>query len=131
MKRSVQFIVVHCTSKYPQKKGSYHYKVKRNGEVLQRLGGKHNCEISEITGFPCISIIYEGNAKGGDEHTPTHRQEQALFDKIVQLSEHYREAQIVGAHDLTGEPKPLFDLKTWLANYVPDLELEPDLDFAA
>ncbi|MGZ4038466.1 MAG: hypothetical protein ACXVPQ_11600 [Bacteroidia bacterium] len=131
MKRSVQFIVVHCTSKYPQKKGAYHYKVKRSGEVLQRLGEKHNCEISEITGCPCISIIYAGNAKDGDQHIPTPRQEQALFDKIVQLSERYRDAQIVGAHDLTGEPKPLFDLKAWLANYVPDLELELDLEFAA
>ena len=46
-----------------------------------------------------------------------------MFDIIVALTERYPKAQVLGHRDFPGVAKacPSFDVKTWLANYTPDI----------
>ena len=49
----------------------------------------------------------------------------AKFDKIVELTERYPQAKVIGHRDFPNVAKacPSFDVKTWLANYQPDIHL--------
>ena len=55
----------------------------------------------------------------------TRAQETAMFNKIVELTERYPQAKVVGHRDFPGVNKacPSFDVKTWLANYTPDIDM--------
>jgi N-acetylmuramoyl-L-alanine amidase len=46
-----------------------------------------------------------------------------MFDLIVSLTEKYKGASVLGHRDFPNVAKacPSFDVKTWLANYTPNL----------
>ncbi len=142
MKREVKFIVIHCTATQPETaiesiqrywrevKGwkdtpGYHYIIKANGEVIKLLDESKNSYGVYAHNSECISISYIGgiDKTGKPKDTRTRKQEVAMFNKIVELSNRYPQAKIVGHRDFPDVKKacPSFDVKTWLANYKPDL----------
>jgi N-acetylmuramoyl-L-alanine amidase len=139
--RNIKYIVVHCTAT-PQNTTidsilrfwkdvrkwhapGYHYVVKPDGEIVQLLDEKlisngafgHNPE--------CVHIAYIGgiDKDGKPLDNRTDRQRHSLFDKLVELSERYPQARILGHRDFPNVAKacPSFDVKSWLASYTPDL----------
>lgn len=139
MQRNIKYIVLHCTDtpshatveaikKYwKEKRGwdspGYHYIVKANGEVVQLLSEKLVSNGVKGYNHESINIAYIGgkfkDGKEGD--TRTVQQEDAMFDKIVELINRYPNAEIKGHRDFPNVAKtcPNFDAKTWLQNYVP------------
>jgi N-acetylmuramoyl-L-alanine amidase len=141
-KRQVKYIVIHCTATQPETtiesiqrywkevKGwkdvpGYHYIVKTSGEVIKLLDESKNSYGVYAHNNECISISYIGgiDKAGKPKDTRTRKQETAMFNKIVELSNRYPNAKIVGHKDFPEVKKacPSFDVKTWLANYKPDL----------
>ncbi|MDP3558102.1 MAG: N-acetylmuramoyl-L-alanine amidase [Bacteroidota bacterium] len=143
-KRNIKFIVIHCTATQPNAKleniqkywkevkgwkdvPGYHYIIKTNGEVVKLLDENKNSYGVYAHNNECISLSYIGgiDASGKAKDTRTRKQETAMFDKIVELTERYPEAKVVGHRDFAGVKKacPSFDVKTWLSNYTPDLDI--------
>lgn len=143
MKRDIRFIVVHCTATTPDAKvqdiqrywketlkwenPGYHYLIKRDGQIVQLQdealiangvkGNNHNSiHVSYIGGV-------DKDGKPKDNRTP--QQLEAMFEKLVELSEKYPKAKIVGHRDFPGVKKacPSFDVRSWLASYEPDMDL--------
>ena len=153
--RTIKYIVVHCTGTVPDasiesikrywtnelkwKNPGYHYIIKRNGEIVKineeenisngaRNHNKHSIHISYIGGL-------DKTGKPSDNRTDA--QKHALFNKLVQLSEKYPGAVILGHRDLSPDKDgngiiepfewvkncPGFDMREWLKNYTPDLGL--------
>jgi len=139
MKRTIEYIVVHCTATPPEakvenivrywkeqlgwKNPGYHYIIKRNGEIVQLLSedqvsngvknyNQHSVHISYIGGV-------DKDLKPFDNRTD--EQKHALFNKVVELSNRYPGAEIKGHRDFPGVIKacPSFDVKKWLKEYVP------------
>jgi len=141
--RQINYIVVHCTATPPtatveaikkywkEVKGwgdtpGYHYLIHRNGEIEELLDESkisygaygHNPE--------CVHISYIGgideNGKPLDNRTSA--QKHSMFDKLVELSEKYASAKILGHRDFPNVAKacPSFDVREWLRNYEPDLK---------
>ncbi|TRU49813.1 MAG: N-acetylmuramoyl-L-alanine amidase [Microcystis aeruginosa Ma_QC_Ca_00000000_S207] len=142
MKRDIQFIVVHCTATTPDakvqdivrywtqtlgwKNPGYHYLIKRDGQVVQlqdeskiangvKGNNEHSIHVSYIGG-----VDREGKPK--DNRTP--QQQESMFEKLVELSEKYPKAKIVGHRDFPGVKKacPSFDVRSWLASYEPNMD---------
>lgn len=143
-KRNIKFIVIHCTATQPNAKlenikrywkevkgwkdvPGYHYIIKANGEVAKLLDESKNSYGVYAHNSECISLSYIGgiDASGKAKDTRTRAQETAMFDKIVELTERYPDAKVVGHRDFAGVKKacPSFDVKKWLANYTPDLDI--------
>src|SRR3954468_4696176 len=141
-KREVKYIVIHCTATQPDTKiesikkywkevkgwkdvPGYHYIIKTNGEVVKLLDENKNSYGVYAHNSECISLSYIGgiDKEGKPKDTRTRAQENAMFDKIVELTERYPEAKVIGHRDFPGVRKacPSFDVKSWLANYTPDL----------
>jgi N-acetylmuramoyl-L-alanine amidase len=139
--RNVKFIVIHCTATQPdtsiesikkywkEVKGwkdvpGYHYIIKPNGEIIKLLDEDKNSYGVYAHNNECISISYIGgiDKQGKPKDTRTRKQENAMFYKVIELSNRYPEAKIVGHRDFAGVKKacPSFDVKKWLANYLPD-----------
>lgn len=143
MKRDIRFIVVHCTATTTDAKvqdiqrywketlkwenPGYHYLIKRDGQIVQLQdealiangvkGNNHNSiHVSYIGGV-------DKDGKPKDNRTP--QQLEAMFEKLVELSEKYPKAKIVGHRDFPGVKKacPSFDVRSWLASYEPDMDL--------
>jgi N-acetylmuramoyl-L-alanine amidase len=149
--KNVKYIVVHCTEtpptatieelkRLPEKETGWslrntnHFIVARNGETkwLFKYRKYSDCMLNK----DCIHIAYIGgiDKEGKPVDNRTQRQEDALFDKLVELSTRYPQAEIVGYRDLPGieSTSPCFDVKKWVANYEPDfLELEYETELAA
>lgn len=140
--RNVKYIVIHCTATSPKTtiesiqkywrevKGwkdvpGYHYIIKNSGEIIKLLDESKNSYGVYAHNNECISISYIGgiDKDGKAKDTRTKEQEVALFDKIVELTELYPNAKVLGHRDFKGVKKacPCFDVKTWLENYKPDL----------
>jgi N-acetylmuramoyl-L-alanine amidase len=141
--RKIKYIVVHCTATPPDatiesikrywkenlgwKNPGYHYIIKRSGEVVA-LHPEH-LPSNGVKDYnkAAIHISYIGgmDAKHNaiDNRTPT--QVHALFNKLMELSEKYPEAIILGHRDFPGVTKrcPSFDVKIWLRDYSPDIGL--------
>ena len=140
--REIKYIVIHCTDTPPNttvesilnfwkvqrkwNKPGYHYITKANGEVVKLLDEK--IPSNGVLGFNenCVNVCYIGGrtkeGKSGD--TRTRAQENALFDKIVELTEKYPKAEIKGHGEFPnqgGRTCPNFNVKEWLKNYTPDL----------
>lgn len=121
------------------KNPGYHYIIKRSGEIVKindeanisnGVGGhnRYSIHISYIGGV-------DKNGKPLDNRTDA--QKHALFNKLVTLSEKYPGATILGHRDFSpdkdGDGKieyyewikacPCFDVREWLENYTPDLDL--------
>lgn len=144
IKRTIQFIVIHCTATQPtatiesikrywkEIRGwkdvpGYHYIIKPDGEVVQLLDVNQNSNGVYQHNSQCINIAYIGgiDKAGQPKDTRTRAQENAMFDLIVSLTEKYKGANVLGHRDFAGVKKacPSFDVKTWLANYQPDIDL--------
>lgn len=142
MKRNVKYIVIHCTATQPETtiesikrywkevKGwgdvpGYHYIIKPDGEIVKLLDESKNSYGVYAHNSECISISYIGgiDKQGKTKDTRTRKQEVAMFNKIVELTERYKAAKVVGHRDFPDVNKacPSFDVKTWLANYRPIL----------
>lgn len=142
--RNIKFIVIHCTATQPNAKleniqkywkevkgwgdtPGYHYIIKTNGDIVKLLDeNKNSCGVYQHNS-ECLNLSYIGgiDPKGNPKDTRTRAQETAMFNKIVELTERYPNAKVVGHRDFPGVKKacPSFDVKTWLANYTPDLDM--------
>ena len=141
-KRKVNFIVIHCTATQPETtiesikkywkdvKGwkdvpGYHYIIKPNGEIIKLLDESFNSYGVYAHNSECISISYIGgiDRTGKPKDTRSRLQQVSMFNKIIELTERYPEAKVVGHRDFPNVHKacPSFDVKAWLANYQPDL----------
>lgn len=150
--RNINYLVVHCTATQPEAKikdiqrywkeklgwnnPGYHYLILRDGEVRQLQD--ENKIANGVKGYnhESVHISYIGGidkeGKPVDNRTPEQR--HAMFDKLVELSEKYPKAKILGHRDFPGVNKacPSFDVREWLKNYEPDLSSDRhDLNIAA
>lgn len=142
--RKIKYIVIHCTATQPaatiesikrywkEVKGwgdtpGYHYIIKPDGDVIKLLDESKNSYGVYAHNSECISISYIGgiDKDGKPKDTRTRAQENAMFDLIVSLTEKYKDAKAIGHRDFPNVAKacPCFDVKTWLANYHPDIDL--------
>jgi N-acetylmuramoyl-L-alanine amidase len=141
--RTIKYIVVHCTATPPEttiesiknywkqnlgwRNPGYHYIIKRNGDIVNLFPedkvsngvkgyNKNSVHISYIGGV-------DKNNTAVDNRTPA--QVHAMFNKLVELSEKYPNATILGHRDFPGVTKmcPSFDVKEWLKHYTPDIRL--------
>ena len=141
--RDIKYIVVHCTATPPDtkienikcywkehlgwKNPGYHFIIKRNGEIvrLQPEGliangvagnNRYSIHISYIGGVDKDNKPFDNR---------TDAQKHAMFNKLVALSEKYPNAIIKGHRDFPGVTKacPSFDVREWLQNYIPDLDI--------
>ena len=143
MKRSIKYLVVHCTGSpagttiasiqnyWKEVRGwknpGYHYIIQRDGtivclfpedKVANGVKGynEHSIHISYIGGVDADNKPFDNRSDA---------QKTSLYNKLVELSEKYPDAIILGHRDFPGVTKqcPSFDVKTWLAGYHPDLNL--------
>jgi N-acetylmuramoyl-L-alanine amidase len=142
IKRNILHIVIHCTATqqntsiesikryWKEQRGwgdtpGYHYIIHPDGEVEQLLDENRNSNGVYQHNSTCINVAYIGgiDKAGKPKDTRSRSQEHAMFDLIVELTEKYPKAQVLGHRDFPGVAKacPSFDVKTWLANYTPDL----------
>jgi N-acetylmuramoyl-L-alanine amidase len=100
MKRLIKYIVVHCTATPPDGVEGYN----KNAVHISYIGG------------------VDSKGVAADNRTPA--QVEALFSKLMELSEKYPKAIILGHRDFPGVTKqcPSFDVKQWLSDYTPDLK---------
>lgn len=144
IKRNIRYIVVHSTltaqdasirpmiNEWRQKKedAPYHYLIDRNGTVVQGLFENNIANNDTPHNEECIHVAYIGGVdkEGKPKDTRTAAQEEALYDKLVALSNKYQQAAIVGKSDLCQSDSPCFNVKKWLGEYVPDLSEEEFTD---
>lgn len=139
--RTIKFIVVHCTATQPDatvesiknywqtylgwKNPGYHYLILRTGEVVNLQ--KETLPSNGVKGhnMECIHLAYIGGVDKDNQpmDNRTGRQKQAMFDLIIELSNRYLRAQILGHRDFEGVKKacPCFDVQEWIKTYEPDL----------
>ncbi len=143
MKRNIQYIVVHCTATPPDitiesikrywkeqlgwKNPGYHYIIKRNGEIVRMSAEENIANGVKDHNHYSIHISYIGGVDKDRNAVDnrTEAQKHAMFNKLVALSEKYPNATILGHRDFPGVTKlcPGFDVKDWLRNYTPDLDI--------
>ena len=122
---SVMHIAVHTTGTRPEMRLTqldnlnYHYLVTRSGKLLSLKPVKRKDKIIDIAWLGGI----DKSGKHVDNRTP--EQNDTLFNTLMLLSERCDIAEIVPADKLYpyGFPNPGFDLKKWLAGYIPDFLL--------
>ena len=141
--REIKYIVVHCTAtptdtkiesiqrywkeQLGWKNPGYHYIIKRNGEIV-KINDEENIS-NGVKGYNknSVHISYIGGVDKNNNaiDNRTNAQRHAMFNKLVALSEKYPGAIILGHRDFPGVTKlcPSFDVKEWLKNYTPDLDL--------
>jgi N-acetylmuramoyl-L-alanine amidase len=144
--RPIKYIVVHCTATQPTAtvdaikkywkevrgwdKPGYHYLILRDGEIINLLPevfisyGAHGHNQESIH----ISYIGGIDKDGTPQDNRTLRQKNAMFFKLVELSEKYKDAEILGHRDFPGVAKacPSFDVREWMKNYKPDLTIDKE-----
>lgn len=142
MSRKIKFIVLHCTATQPEatikaiqdywrntlkwENPGYHFIIERDGEVVQLQdieklangvagNNQHSIHISYIGGI---------DRKGNPVDNRTPLQKDAMFDKVVELTELYPDAKVVGHRDFPGVRKacPSFDVRNWISDYEPDVK---------
>jgi N-acetylmuramoyl-L-alanine amidase len=108
----------------------YHYIIKRNGDIVQLLDENKNSNGVYAHNSVCINISYIGGIDKDNNpiDNRTDVQKQAMFDKIIALTEKYKGAESLGHRDFPNVHKacPSFDVKTWLKNHVPDVIAKGD-----
>jgi N-acetylmuramoyl-L-alanine amidase len=141
--RDIKYIVVHCTATPPnttiesmkrfwkdvRKWGDtpgYHYIIERNGNIVQLLDESKNSNGVYMHNSSCINMSYIGgiDKEGKPLDNRSDLQKHAMFDKIIELTERYPGAEVLGHRDFPDNPKacPCFDVREWLKNYEPDLD---------
>jgi len=144
--RPIKYIVVHCTATQPTAtveaikkywkevrgwdKPGYHYLILRDGEIVQLLEdgyvsyGAHGHNVNSIH----IAYIGGVDKDGKPQDNRTLRQKNAMFFKLVELSNYYKDAQILGHRDFPNVAKacPSFDVRKWMKDYKPDLSVDKE-----
>jgi N-acetylmuramoyl-L-alanine amidase len=141
--RNIKYIVVHCTAtpttatiesmkhfwKDVRKWGDtpgYHYIIERDGNIVQLLDESKNSNGVYMHNSSCINMSYIGgiDKEGKPIDNRSEAQKHAMFDKIVELTERYPSAEVLGHRDFPDAHKacPCFDVKEWLKNYEPNLK---------
>ena len=138
--RNIKYIVVHCTDtlntaaveaiqkywreKLKWKQPGYHYIIKNDGEIVKLLD--EDVPSNGVLGFNsvCVNICYIGGKTKEGKHADTRSmaQQDAMFDKLIELSEKYPKAKIVGHGEFPnqgGRTCPNFDVRKWLKTFVP------------
>lgn len=150
--RDIKYIVVHCTAtpvtatiesirRYWKevlkwKNPGYHYIIKRNGEI-ENIHAEENIS-NGVAGFNknAIHISYIGgiSESGKAFDNRTDQQRKSLYEKLLELSAKYPDAQILGHRDFSPDKNgngvieyfewikgcPAFDVKDWLEHYRPE-----------
>ena len=143
MKRSIKYLVVHCTGSPPAttiasiqnywkevrgwKNPGYHYIIQSDGTIVSLFPedkvangvkgyNEHSIHISYIGGVDADNKPFDNRSDA---------QKISLYNKLVELSEKYPDAIILGHRDFPGVTKrcPSFDVKTWLSGYRPGLNI--------
>ena len=116
--KSVKLIVIHCTAtkcdrpfsvenliacgkaKYGQ--CSYHYYVRRNGDVIPLLPESVQGVHARHFNYWSLGIAYEGglDEKGQPADTRTEAQKHSLYELLKELTTEYPDARIVGHCEL-------------------------------
>jgi len=142
MKREIKYIVVHCTATPPDttiesilrywrehlgwKNPGYHYIIKRDGQIVNIFPEDQSS--NGVKGFNqnAVHISYIGGVDKNNQafDNRTNAQRHAMFTKLIDLSEKYPDATILGHRDFPGVTKlcPSFDVKEWLSNYTSELD---------
>jgi N-acetylmuramoyl-L-alanine amidase len=141
--RQINYLVVHCTATQPtatveaikkywkEVKGwgdtpGYHYLIHRDGEIEQLLDESQMSYGAYGHNTECVHISYIGgiDKDGKPLDNRTFAQKHSMFDKLMELSEKYPTAKILGHRDFPNVQKacPSFDVREWLRNYEPDLK---------
>lgn len=147
--REIKYIVVHCTATPPDakienicrywkqhlgwKNPGYHYIIERSGEIVPITGEENIANGVAGHNRYSIHISYIGGVdkNGKPLDNRTEEQMQALYNKLLQLSEKYPDATIVGHRDFSPDKDhsgriefyewikacPCFDVKEWLESY--------------
>jgi N-acetylmuramoyl-L-alanine amidase len=142
MQRDIKYIVVHCTATPPDatiesiqhywreylgwKNPGYHYIIKRDGEIVNIFPEERISNGVKGHNKNAIHISYIGGVDKNNQafDNRTDEQKQSLFNKLIELSEKYSGAIILGHRDFPGVTKlcPSFNVKEWLKNYIPDFD---------
>ena len=142
MNRKIKFIVLHCTATQPEatvkaiqnywretlkwNNPGYHFIIERDGEVIQLQHIEKIANGVAGNNEHAIHISYIGgiDRKGKPIDNRTTPQKDAMFDKVVELTERYPDAKVVGHRDFPGVRKacPSFDVRTWIESYEPDVK---------
>ena len=136
--RNIRYIVIHCTAtpsnttvesikRYCKEvRGwgdtpGYHYLIDSNGNVINLLDESKNSNGVYAHNSQCINISYIGgiDKDGRPKDTRSLKQQEAMYNLIVELHRRYTQAEILGHRDFPGVKKacPSFDVTTWLATY--------------
>ena len=127
--KSVKLLVIHCTAtkcnrpfsvenliacgkaKYGQ--CSYHYYVRRNGDVIPLLPETVQGVHARHYNYCSLGIVYEGglDENGHPADTRTEAQKHSLYELLKALTAEYPDARILGHRDLPNVHKdcPCFD----------------------
>lgn len=150
--REIKWLVVHCTATpvtttiesiqhfwktvLGWKNPGYHYIIKRDGEIVN-INPEENIS-NGVAGHNrnSIHISYIGGVdeKGRPLDNRTDAQKKALFEKLLELSEKYPDATILGHRDFSPDKNgngiiepfewikscPSFDVREWLKTYHPE-----------
>lgn len=118
----IRYIVIHSTVTKPDMLLSeldhlpYHYLITKAGKLLNLKPVKVSDGTIEV------ALIGGLDKDGNRVDCRTHRQNEVLFNTLVQLSERYPQSKIVGADKLYvySFANPGFDVQSWIAGYTPD-----------
>ena len=117
-REAVKLLVVHCSATRSDRpfsvesliatgnarfgQPSYHYYVRRNGEVIPILSESVQGAHARHYNHCSLGICYEGglNPKGCSDDTRTEVQKHALFELLKNLHEDYPDARIIGHREL-------------------------------
>ncbi len=138
--KSVKLIVIHCTAtkcdrpfsvenliacgkaKYGQ--CSYHYYVRRNGDVIPLLPESVQGVHARHYNYCSLGIAYEGglDEQGRPADTRTEAQKHSLYELLKELTAEYPDARIVGHCELPHVAKccPCFPASIEYASLQPD-----------
>jgi hypothetical protein len=118
----IRHIVVHSTDTPPHTSVQeldnipYQYVITKGGKALKFKEIARNNKT--------IDIAYLGgmDRKGNRCDTRTAVQNESMFRVLVQLTELFPKATIIGADELYvySHANPGFDMKHWLNNYIPE-----------
>ena len=118
----IRHIVIHSTTTVPNctvhdlSNVPYHYVITKRGKVLKfrEIESKNTC----------IEIAYLGGLNRAGKHCDnrTAAQNDGLFRVLVQLTDFFPKATIIGADKIYvySHANPGFDIKSWLNDYIPE-----------
>ena len=141
--RNIKFIVVHCTATPPtatveaikrywkEVRGwgdtpGYHYLILRDGTILPLLDENKITFGAYGHNQDSVHVSYIGGVddSGKPKDNRTDAQKEAMYEKLMELSKKYSQAEILGHRDFPNVAKacPSFEVREWLQSYEPGLK---------